>query len=247
MSTSVSEGQRRLRAAVRAVLSPGIWLLVAAQLLLGTLQHFSPAMPDDGFSATMLARAVGMATLLLLVFYLQGGIYCALARTREAVTVREALRAGREVFGRFVWLTVKAGLLFGAVLVLVLMLTQVLSGVESRDTVEGFAVPIGLGFVVLPFVFVWWLPWVFVRDDFGLTASLRAALQYFWVHLPGSAFLALLILVPGLAAWWLPPATPFLLVLAVDGASALLVWVASVYCVEWLRDQANAAATPAAA
>jgi hypothetical protein len=247
MSTSVSEGQRRLRAAVRAVLSPGIWLLVAAQLLLGALQHFSPATPDAAFSATMLVRAIGMAALLLLVFYLQGGIYSALARTREAVTMREALHAGREVFGRFVWLTVKAGLLFGAALVLVSMLTQLLSGVESGDSVESLAVPIGLGFVVLPFVFVWWLPWVFVRDDFSLMASLRAALQHFWLRLPGSAFLALLILVPGLAAWWLPPATPFPLVLAVDAASALLVWVASVYCVEWLRDRTNTLATPAAA
>jgi hypothetical protein len=239
MSAQRTEGARRLRAMLRAALSPAVWLLIGVQLLHALVRRFGVA-GQEQFSPQVLLYAMGVALLMLLVFYLQGGIYQRLARAREPVAIGEALRAGHQVFPRFIWLTIKAGLLLGAVLAATLLLAQMVLGLEPKQLVESRATP--LLFVILPFALVWWLPWVFVHERFGLRESLRAALQRFWREVPRSGFLAVLILVPGSLVLLLPAGVPFVVALALDVLTVLLVWMAGVYCVERLADEGAAPA-----
>lgn len=239
VSTQPTEGARRLRAMLRAALSPAIWLLIGAQLMHALVRQFGIA-GGEQITPGVLVYAMGMALLMLLVFYLQGGIYQRLAQTRESVAIVDALRAGHQVFPRFIWLTIKAGLLLGALLAFLLLVGQVGFGFEPKQLIESRVTP--LLFVILPFVLVWWLPWVFVHGRFGLQESLRAAVELFWRRLPRSGFLALLILLPGLLVLLVPAGLPFAVALALDALAILLVWMAGVYCVERLGEEGAAPA-----
>jgi hypothetical protein len=70
-------------------------------------------------TATPLVSALALfltATILMLFFNLQAGAFYALTLGREALTVGEIIQAGKAVFAGFVWLTLKAGLLFALVI-----------------------------------------------------------------------------------------------------------------------------------
>jgi hypothetical protein len=90
---------------------------------------------------------------------------------------------------------------------------------------------------ILTFVFVYWLPFVFVRREFHLLPSLKAALQIARDRLSDSAFLALLVLVPVLVSGWLPSDTPLMFDLLVSVVSGVMGWIAYIYCIEVLRAQ----------
>src|SRR3989344_4829904 len=107
-----SEGELRLHAAIRAVLSPGIWFVLAAQIVL--------------------------------VFSMQWRVPAAAAPPASALVI---------------FLTAPALLLTGSDLK---SLTQALSAFFGPAT------------GALAFVFVYWLPFVFVQREFRLLPSLKA-------------------------------------------------------------------------
>jgi len=233
----LTEGARRLHAIVRTALSRGIWLVLTAQLvLILSLQWRVP----EGESPLLASFAIFLTALaLMLFFYLQAGAFHALAQGRDALLVEEVLRGGKAVFSAFVWLTLKAGLLLMAVINVVTFFVVFVGGYDLKATAQWLTSVFGPMSGVLSFIFAYWLPWVFVRREFSLLPSLRAALKIAWTRLPQSAFLALMMLAPLLASLFLPADGPLWLDLAVTLVGGILGWVAYVYCVEVLQEASS--------
>jgi hypothetical protein len=232
--TPARESGLRLRAAIRALLSPGIWLLLCAQLALIVTMHWS--MPADA-SPPSAPVILLTATVLMLFYYLQAGAFQALTQGRETLTVVEVVRAGRAVFAAFVWLALKAGLLLAAVMNVLIVVAMLVTGYDIKllmNALSPFFSPV-VG--ILTLVFVYWLPFVFVRREFHLLPSLKAALRIAWDRLSDSAFLAVLVLVPSLVSGWLPPDTPLLFDLLISLVSGIMGWIAYIYCIEVLQEQ----------
>ena len=233
--TTARESGLRLRAAIRALLSPGIWLLLSVQLaLVFTLRWSAPA---DASPLTSALAIFLTATALMLFYYLQAGAFHALTQGRETLTVAEVVRAGRVVFAAFVWLTLKAGLLLAAVMNVLIFAALLLTGHDIKVIMNALSPFFGPAVGILTFVFVYWLPFVFVRREFHLLPSLKAALQIAWDRLSDSAFLAFLVLMPVLVSGWLPSDTPLLFDLLVSVVSGVMGWIAYIYCIELLREQ----------
>jgi len=122
------------------------------------------------------------------------------------------------------------------VLNFIFMFAIYVTGNEPKAITEAFYRFLDPVLGIAAFVFAYWLPFVFVRREFRLFVSLRAALRIARARLPRSAFLALLILAPMLLAGLLPADLPLSLALAVNALSGLLGWVAYVYCTEALQE-----------
>jgi hypothetical protein len=227
-----TEGELRLHAMVRAVLSRGIWFVLAAQeLLMFVLQWRTP-----GGTAPLLITFLTAATLMLF-FYLQAGAFHALTLDRGTLPVSAVVRAGRTVFAAFVWLLLKAGLLFALVINILLLLVLLLTGSDIKNLSQLLVAYFGPITGVLSFVFVYWLPWVFVQREFRLLPGLRASLRIARERLAQSAFLALLVLVPVFAASFLPADSPVLLNALASLVIGILGWIAYIYCVDVLRQR----------
>ncbi|WP_372522001.1 hypothetical protein [Sulfuricaulis sp.] len=232
--TTARESGLRLRAAIRALLSPGIWLVLAVQIALVFSMRDMPA--DASTMASVLAIFL-TATALTLFYYLQAGAFHALTLGRETLAVMETVRAGRAVFAAFVWLTVKAGLLLAAVMNVFIFAALLLTGQDIKAIMNALSPFFSLVVGILTFVFVYWLPIVFVRREFHLLPSLKSALQNAWDRRSDSAFLAFLVLVPVLVSGFLPSDTPLLFDLLVSVVSGVMGWIAYIYCIEVLREQ----------
>jgi hypothetical protein len=230
------ETERRLRAVVRALVSPGIWLLVATQMAYPLLRH--TGLLGGEKEAASLVNTLVFAVIATAVLYLQAGVFQSLARDREAVSVANVLRAGKERFADFIWLVVKAGLAFGLVLGALLILLMPATNGSSPAEVSRIATPFALLMAILPVLLLWWLPGVFVSSDFRLVASLRRAWRELVAQPVRSIFPAILVLLPSLVLLALPDGTPVILQLALEAMGMLIVWVADIYCVEWLVDSA---------
>ena len=234
-----TEGELRLHAIIRALLSPGIWFVLAAQIgLMFILQWRVPA--DAAPLVSMLAIFL-TATSLMLFFYLQAGAFHALTLGREALPVGEIIRAGKTVFASFVWLTLKAGLLFALVINVLALIVLMLTGLDFKglmQTLAGFFSPVT---GVLAFVFAYWLPFVFVQREFRLLPSLKAALGIAWKRLAHSAFLALMILAPALGIGLIPAESPVLIDTLASIATGIMGWIAYIYCIDILRQRAPVA------
>jgi hypothetical protein len=242
MTTTPTDSQRRLRAVLRALMSTGVWLLVAAQLVYPLLRHsgfFAAGDTEPALGPTLVFGAIAV-----LVLYLQAGVFQALVRTREPVSMAEVIVASKDVFTDYVWLIVKAGLLFGLILAAVLTFILLASGDTPQALIPRLSVPLSVLFVVLPVLLLWWLPGAFVAREFRLVPSLRTAWRELTVNPARSVFPALLVLLPGLLLLLLPPSTPVALTLALDGAGMLLLWVADIYCLEWLKDSTPSVSAP---
>lgn len=230
-----TEGDLRLHAAIRAVLSPGIWFVLAAQItLIFVVQWRAPA------DATPLVSALVVfltAAVLMLFFYLQAGAFHALTLGREALSIGEILRAGKVVFAGFVWLTLKAGLLFALVINVLVLVTLLLTGLDFKSLLQDLSAFLGPATGVLAFVFVYWLPYVFVHREFRLLPGLKAALQLAWKRLPHSAFLALLVLVPALITGFIPAESPMLVDVLASVATGIMGWIAYIYCTDILQQR----------
>jgi len=233
--TTARESGLRLRAAIRALLSPGIWLLLCVQLALVFTMRWS--VPDDASPLTSALAIFLSASVLLLFYYLQAGAFHALTQGREALVVMETVRAGRVVFAAFVWLTLKAGLLLAAVMNVLILVALLLTGQDIKVIMNALSPFFSPAVGILTFVFVYWLPFVFVRREFHLLPSLKAALQLARDRLSDSAFLALLVLVPVLVSGWLPSDTPLMFDLLISVVSGVMGWIAYIYCIEVLRTQ----------
>jgi hypothetical protein len=239
MTASYTEGERRLRALVRAFLSPGLWLVVGVQLALQLLlQRLSAA------GEAPLAWLLALSGLLLGFAWLQAGACHALAQGRDRLRPADLVRAGFNRFTRFLWLFLKLGLL-AALLFNLAVLPALGAGMSPDALIRGLAPYLGLVLAIAGFLFVYWLPWVFVTDDFRLFATLRRALATGWRRLPQSGFLALLLLLPPALFTLLPAGTPLWLLVPLAAGASLLGWAAYVYCAEWLRDTIPQSPPPA--
>lgn len=240
MTTAYTEGERRLRALVRTFLSPGIWLVVGAQLALQlSLQQLSAT------GEAPLAWVLALSGLLLGFAWLQAGAYRALAQGRDRLMLADMAHTGFTRFTRFLWLFIKLGLSVALTFNVVAFLFVLGSGTSPEGLVRGFAPFLGPLLAVVGFLFVYWLPLVFVTDDFRLFATLRRALSTAWQRLPQSGFLALLILLPPVLFTLLPPEASLWLLAPLAAGASLLGWAAYIYCTEWLRDTVGA--SPASA
>jgi hypothetical protein len=229
-----TEGSHRLHAVVRAVLSPGIWLVLAIQMALAFSLQWRSAETD---SPEVSVLPVLLTTAILILFlYLQAGVLQALARGRDAVSALEVVRAGKSIFSAFVWLTVKAGLLLMLVLYLLIFAGLTVSGYEFKTFIKAVSPFFELLVGLLAFIFVYWLPFVFVRGEFRLFPSLRAALRIARARLSRSGFLALLVLGPVLVSALLPANMPVLLDFALSLLGGVLGWMAYIYCAEVLQE-----------
>lgn len=233
----LNEGGRRLRAVVRALWSPAVWLLVGTQVFYIALQRANLGADSEQGPALMVAILSG--AVLLSVLYQQCGVYRVGAGSRDAVAVGAVWRAGREVFGQFLWLTIKAGLFLGALFALAMVVAHLAGGGEAKVAPEQFALPARIVLAVLPWVLVWWLPWVFTHERFAMVESFKAAWGLFVAQRRQLPFLAVLTVVPTSVLAMLPAATPLVAVLIADAVSLVLLWVANFYCLEWLSDRSS--------
>lgn len=230
-----TEGALRLHATIRALLSPGIWFVLAAQMaLLISLQW---RMPAEAAPLQSLLAVFLTATALMAFFYLQAGAFHALTQGRNTLSVMEIVRAGKPVFVSFVWLTLKAGLLFAVAMNVLVLVALMLTGSDFKDLMQQLSSAFGPMTGLLGFVFVYWLPLVFVQRDFRLLPSLKASLQVAWSRLAHAMFLALLVLVPALVTGFLPAESPLLVNALASLASGFLGWIAYIYCVDVLQQR----------
>lgn len=229
-----TESGHRLHSTIRALLSPGIWLVLVAQLaLVFSTQWSAPADASPLVSALMILLT---SAILMLFFYLQAGTFHALTLGRDSLSVMEVARAGKVVFTAFIWLTLKAGLLLALILNLLLYVALVITGYDLKTMIQTFS-PYFSPFVgILAFVFVYWLPLVFVRREFRLLPSIKAALTTAWTRLSHSAFLALLVLAPVMVSVVLPADGPVFLDFLISVAGGVMGWIAYIYCIEVLQD-----------
>lgn len=225
-----TEGALRLHAIIRTVLSPGIWFVLAVQIgIMFSLRWRAPADASPAVSVLLIFLA---ASTLMFYFYLQAGAFHALTLKRDVLSIADILLAGRKVFGNFLWLSLKTTLLFALAMNVLVLLGLIVTGKDFKNLMEAGIPLMGPLTGVLAFIFVYWLPFVFVRREFRLLPSLRASLQLAWSRMSYSAFLALLVLVPPLAIEWLPAAQTSLF----GGVAAMLVsgilgWIAYIYCI----------------
>ncbi len=235
-SGTAAEGERRLRALVRALLSPGIWLVVGMQLTLQlSLQQIS------GAGEASLAWVLALSGLLLGFVWLQAGAYHALAQGRDRLMLADVVRTGFVRFARFLWLFAKLALFVALLFNVAALLFVFGSSTPTEGLVRALAPFLGPLLAVFGFLFVYWLPLVFVTDDFRLFATLRRALSTAWQRLSQSGFLALLILLPPALFTLLPPEAPLWLLVPLAAGASQLGWAAYIYCAEWLHDAASAA------
>ncbi len=242
MTSGYTEGERRLRAIVRAALSPGVWLVVGAQFLAQFALRLGVPAGDTGPD---LLFVLALAALLMGFVYLQTGAYQALARSADRLTLREAAGAGMALFARFLWMFVKLGVFAALTFNLFALVLMAVTGSSLETLMRALAPMLPLLLAALGFTFAYWLPLVFVSGDFRLFASLRRSLRTTWQRLPQSGFLALLILAPVVLLSLLPADAPEAALLLLSLAASLLGWIAYIYCAEWLRDQPAADASAA--
>ncbi|UCH52817.1 MAG: hypothetical protein JSW09_09480 [Pseudomonadota bacterium] len=231
MSDLPSESERRLRAALRAFLSHGVWLTIVFEMTVAMLPHL-----DVGGWGNLRFALLGLFAALAI--YLQAGTMLALARGREVVGIPEVLANGKDVFPRFVWLLLKAAFLFIVFLNVVLLLLNSLGAIQIEDQDAAPTVAGLITGVIVPtkFVLAYWLPWVFAHQDFRLLPTLQAALRMAWARLPRAGlFLAALLLIPGAVLVGLPREAPLFVMSAAMLVAVVLDWVAFSYCVDVAR------------
>lgn len=218
---------------MRVVLSRGVWLVIGAQLLLLALLR-RPWLAEGAADAVhVFIVALALAAFL----YIVAGLSQALAHSRDTVGVSAALKAGAQCFGPFLWLITKVALLCGVLLNLLFYAAIAVTGGDPAALSENVLRALPLAEGVVGFVLVYWLPLVFVRRNFVLLPTLRAAAAIAWRRLPHAAYVAFLTLAPALLAVFADETTPLLAVLALNSIGGVMEWVAYDYCVEWLRDQ----------
>lgn len=224
-----------MRATVRAFLSRGVWAIVGAQLGLTLLWRHALSGDPNSTASALLLLAIALAAFL----YLTAGVSRALAVGRDVVGLRDALRAGVACYGQFLWMIAKLVLLTGALLNILIFVvsTDSPSAGDGASAQVSALLPLAQG--VLGFVFVYWLPIVFVGGDFALFKTLRAALEMAWRRFGHAGFLAFLTLTPAVGGLAVGESTPLAAILLVNLAGGVMEWVAYAYCVGCLQDRAG--------
>ncbi|MDH3670936.1 MAG: hypothetical protein OES46_07190 [Gammaproteobacteria bacterium] len=229
-----TESEQRIRAAVRVVLSPGVWLVIGLQVVFVTLRT-QTILPLDDTGPTGVALATFGALLILI--YLVSGTFRSFALGDNTVSIYETLSRGKEAFTSFLWLLVQVGLLLLLVLFVLLSLlywSRAIDGANTERLVTEVVRNVRVVAMVIPFLFVYWFPVVFSTNDFRVFATLRSALRIIWQQLWKSGFLAFLIFFPLVVFWLVPDNSPLIVFLIINVIAEVMGWTAYVYCVESL-------------
>lgn len=226
-----TESEQRVRAAVRVVLSPGVWLVIGLQVVFMTLRT-QTILPLGNFGPTGLALVI-FGTLLILIYLMSGTFRC-FALGNSTVSIYETLSRGKEVFASFLWLLVQVGLLAVVAGFVLLNLLYLSRSVDLEQLITEMVPYVTIIAMVVPFLLVYWFPVVFSTNDFRVFATLRSALRIIWQRLWRSGFLAFLIFFPLVAFWLLPDNSPLIVFLIVSVIGEMMGWTAYVYCVESL-------------
>ncbi|MFQ5935532.1 MAG: hypothetical protein ACE5LB_03885 [Acidiferrobacterales bacterium] len=236
-----TEGERRIRAAVRTVMSSGVWLVVAVKLLLAGLLAYRimPMMADGASEAQQPSSALLFAVLLIVYAYLMSGASRSFALGTATVSAQETVNRGKEVFSTFLWFAVKILFLALVLWIVLVRFTQAVTGGNESDieAVIASVAPVVKGLAaIVPFALAYWLPIVFVRKDFRIVPTMWSALQIIFRQLLHSGFLAFLLLLPLLVIWLVPATAPVVVTIALSTLTQMMAWIAYVYCVEAVID-----------
>lgn len=212
-------------------MSPGMWLVVAAQTV--TLILFSFAGNQEAVNKVTPIYAVFSFFVFLFV---TSGMFRSLAIGSGVVSVREVLANAPLVFGRFLVLGLKIFFLFLFLFYFVLVFLG--GGFELLKTYPWVW---GLALTLVTVVLVYWLPIVFVTGHFEMIPTLLLALQMQQNRLLQLPFIAALLLAPNIVGLFLDLEQGLLAAAAISVLSEILGWIAYTYCIEYVvrhRDQA---------
>lgn len=230
---AVSEGTRRLRAVVRTSMSSGVWLVIVAQFLF--MIFLFPGLGNSEVGTIFPLRVLLVILSVLFILFLSAGAYRALAVTDGVVASSVTIGYAATVFNQYMWLMVKAAVLAFFILSLLLSIhTSIMGPEQTQALIQQPPAVFGLIFAVLGFIFVYWLPIVFVTGKFILFPTLVLALRVAARRWPQAGFLALLVVVPVLLALALPTDVSPVIIALFNTFSQLLGWIAYVYCVEFV-------------
>lgn len=226
-----SESTYQLRAAVRASMSPAVWLLVllqaamlASMSLLGGNEETGPV---AGFP-------IIFSLIIFSFIYLMSGLFRSFAIEENMISIPVALYHGKYAFTSFIWLMLRLLILF----FLVTNILLVVSGAQPTEMIKEGAKTFALSVSLLSFVFIYWLPLVFTTNDFHLFKTLNTALLIAIDRIKQSVFLAFLVLLPATIMWMLPTDIPLPALVGIASVNEIATWIAYVYCIEYiLRDK----------
>ncbi len=224
------EATRRIRALVRAAYSPAVWAMALVSVFMTTSRFISVdkthAVQVDPVVLTL------VLFLLFLLFFLTAGSCDAFARSKNPVSLGEALRSASQVFGSFLWLMLKASLVGFVLFEVIVMIVAGIVGVDVFKDGQNTAMLFTLFASVLALVFVYWMPIVFVRRNFRLFETLGLALGVVRER-PGSmVYLGVLLLTPVAVLSLAGSVIPAVLAIPVVAAGEWLRWSAYSYCVD---------------
>ncbi|GMR19572.1 MAG: hypothetical protein BMS9Abin36_0167 [Gammaproteobacteria bacterium] len=235
----MSENTHRLRAIIRVCVSPSIWLLAVLSQVPVVLVYLKVFAGDDGQQSI---PGIFFLAWMILILFLSGGIFNALASHRDPVGLRQMVQLAQPVFGVFLWLILRAMFLGMVVLMMLIWMTAPESGdMQASAVQEWLQTRISLMTLVMATVhllFIYWLPLVFVRRNFMLIPTLLASVRVFMSRLPQSPFLIALLGIPALGLFAMPDNAPWVLVVIIGMSAKLFSWIAYTYCVEYVvRDK----------
>ena len=168
-SRKKNEAEQRIRAAVRTVMSPGVWLAIAVQLPVGLLFSWVLGMllSEEPPQGQLRVFTLLLALLLLAYLFLMSGASRSFALGVATVSVQETVRRGREVFNAFLWFAMKVfllGMVVSSVVLYFLGIAVQLAGVNSQGEAQGILASVIKGVALItPFALVYWLPVIFVQ------------------------------------------------------------------------------------
>jgi len=227
------ESSYQLRAAVRTVMSPAVWMLTLLQAVmlvsLSLLGGNEETGPTAGFP-------IIFSVLVFAFVYMMSGLFRSFVTEKNIVTVQDAFTQGKYVFTPFIWLMLRLLILF----FLIANILFVISGAQPGEIIKEGAKSFALVVSVLSFIFIYWLPIVFTTGDFRLLKTLNTALLIALERFRQAAFLALMVLLPAVIAWMLPADIPLPILVSIASINEIATWIAYVYCIEYLiRDKQN--------
>jgi len=235
----MSENTHYLRAIIRVFVSPSIWLLVVLSSVPAVLVNIKIFAGDDGQQSI---PGIFFLAWMILVLFLSGGTFNALASHRDPVGLRQMVQLAKPVFGLFLWLILRAMFLGMVVLMILIWMTAPEPGDMQAPVVqEWLQTRISVMTLVMATVhllFAYWLPLVFVRRNFMLIPTLLASVRIFIARLPQSPFLIALLGIPALGLFAMPNNAPWGLIVILGMLAKLFSWIVYTYCVEYVvRDK----------
>lgn len=231
----VSENTYRLRAVVRVFVSPGVWLVIASQILFFIVFSFGTAV-KDAQQAPPVHPLIILVLFVAALFFL-GGAYHSLAVHQNRVTVLEVFSGAMQVFGRFIGLCFKALGLFLLIFAMFYgLLVPGAGGGASKQAIQQVSLIIGALFIVLNYIFIYWLPTVFVSDNFALIPTLKTAVYIARKRFKRSGFIAALVFLPAIVSLIVPVGSALPVQVVVGFIGQLMGWIAYVYCVGIIAD-----------